>query len=178
MSYSKKSQKIFVAVVIIILVIFGILFKLSGGVLVFSYLKPTYLPSGITTKATRVTATTSNVFTEINFRTENWIYEIRQSHTRSTELPLASGNYDATSTDFTCSIFVSPHQQQYRLCHSVDYDKISSYEVTQLNGSTLITSTIPAAKDHVINTEDIGKFVDSFKRTPKLFAPAFRHDGA
>lgn len=177
MLHSEKSKKILLLVVIVILAIIGILFKLSGGVLVFSYLKPTYLPSGISIKDTRVTATKTDVFTELNFRTEDWVYEIQESQTRSTELPSAKGNYDADSTNFTCSIFVSPHLQHYRLCHSVDYGKISRYEVTQVNGSTLISSALPTTMNHVIDTKDIGKFVDSFKRTPKLFAPTFRHDG-
>jgi hypothetical protein len=177
MLHLEKSKKILLLIIIVLVAIVGILFKLSGGILVFSYLKPMYLPSGISIKDARVIATKADVFTELNFRTEDWVYEIQQSQTRSTTLPSAKGNYDAMSINFTCSMFVSPKQRQYRLCHSVDYGKISRYEVTQINGSTLITSAIPTTLNYVIATEDIGKYVDSFKRTPKLFAPTFRHDG-
>jgi len=38
-------------------------------------------------------------------------------------------DYDVTSVKPTCSILTSQAQQQYRLCHWVDYGRISVYEV-------------------------------------------------
>ena len=177
MSLSVKSKKTLLLVVILLVLIVGALFKLSGGVLVFSYLKPTYLPLGISIKGVRIIATKADVFTELNFRTEDWVYGVQEYRAQPLALPVAKGDYNSSSVSQTCSILTSPHQQRYRLCHSVDYGKISVFEVTQIDGKVLISSRIPTVVGRQIGANDIGKFVDSFKRTPRLFAPTFRHDG-
>ena len=173
-----KLQKKLVVLAVLLLVLIGAVFKLAGGVLVLSYLKPTYLPPGISIKESRVVATKQTVFTELNFRTVDYVYQVNERVAASKTLAPVRGNYDPLSVRQTCSYFRSPHGQKYRLCHSIDYGKISVFEIAQINGDTFITSNMPTTVGHEIKITDIGKFVDSFKRTPHFFAPTIKRNNA
>ncbi|HUC89183.1 MAG TPA: hypothetical protein VMR45_00090, partial [Patescibacteria group bacterium] len=63
----------------------------------------------------------------------------------------------------TCMEEVSSKGQQYRLCHWLDYEKISVYEVKLIKQGVLIEATFPTTPQEPILLNELGTFVDSFK---------------
>jgi hypothetical protein len=136
----------------------------------FQYYTPTQLPSGFKIMDKRVDiisygGKTHGVSAELNLRTEDWVYEIMESrHTdEQTTTPLT--NYDPHSIGVTCEQQTSPKGQEYRLCHWVDYGKISVFEAKFIKGNTFINTTFPTTTDKVVPVSEISNYVDSFKKS-------------
>lgn len=134
----------------------------------FQFYRPGFLPPSFRITEERVSVSESNgkvfgVSAGLNFRTEDWVYSIQESKAASQEATTSLRNFDPTSKEVTCGQETSPKGIAYRLCHWVDYDKISVYELKFVKDSTYIDVKLPAAKDAIVADVDLDRFVDSFK---------------
>jgi len=139
----------------------------------FQYYKPTYLPTGfhITDKRIDIANPDGQLYgisAELNFRTEDWVYAIRESRANSEASPDTSStltslrNYDPGSVGVTCIQEVSPKGQSYRLCHWIDYGRISVYEVNFIKGNTFINTQFPGVIVKVVPISEVSHYVDAF----------------
>lgn len=143
----------------------------------FQYYKPTELPSGfrISEKRIDLGMRPQDMAAEMNLRNGDWVYEIRETNGNFSDpsaMSTTANNYNPLSSSVTCSARVSPKEQGYRLCHWVDYGRISVYEVRFLKydkdkagNSTFIDTEFPAIISKVISSSEINKYVDSFTKT-------------
>jgi hypothetical protein len=106
-----------------------------------------------------------NASLEMNLRTTDWVYAInerRASDKDKESVATKLTNYDTLSNDPTCRQDASPKGQQFRLCHWVDYGKISVFEVRFIKGTTFINTTFPSTLDKPMSLDAIHNYVDSF----------------
>jgi hypothetical protein len=144
------------------------LFRLFNPAVGFIYFEPSYVPPNVTITAKRIDITRRTPLqVEQNFRTEDWVYGIREVKAVHA-IDSALQNYDPASDEPTCSFFTSPGAQRYRLCHWVDYGRISVYEVSFNKAGTNIYSQLPISLQQRLSADEINKYVDSF-------APASTH---
>lgn len=143
--------------------VFNVGFKLQ-------YYQPTKLPLGIKITDKRVVI---NYFdgkfygtsVDLNFRTEDWVYSIQETKTNSNNAKYISTdleNYDPNSIGVTCKQEISDLGQQYRLCHWIDYGKISVYEIKFIKNETFIETEFPSTLEQTISVAAISNYVDSF----------------
>lgn len=155
------------------------LFNPSVG---FTYYEPSYLPPHVSVKAKRKYFGPSLTQIEQNFRTEDWVYSIREYSTNNspkiTSIGTADQNYNPQSPKPTCSILASPAKVRYRVCHWIDYGRIDVHEIKFVKGNTFINALLPTTLDDHLSTEDINKFVDSFTRKSSIGLPVLRSRGA
>jgi len=140
---------------------------LSDSKLGFQFYEPGFLPSGFRVTDKRVSVFESGgkvrgVAAEMNFRTEDWAYGILESRHAGQDVHTDLRNFDPTSKEVTCTQGASPSNKAYRLCHWLDYGRISVYEIQFVQEGTFIDVQFPAAKDVAIHGADIEKFIDSF----------------
>lgn len=139
----------------------------------FQYYSPTKLPSGfkITDKRVDVIAydgKVQGVSVELNLRTEDWVYQIRESRHIDEATQTTLTNYDPHSVNVTCEQQTSPKGQEYRLCHWLDYGKISVFEVKFVKGNTFVDTTFPTTTDIAVPVSELTSYVDSFKKSNTL----------
>ena len=171
-------KKGLIALVILCVAVLGVFFvkqfysvyPLMNSKYGFQYYAPTSLPSGFTIKDKRVDVIsyggkTHGVSAELNLRTEDWVYSIREYRHTDQETKTSLSNYDPKSIDVTCQQQTSPKGQEYRLCHWTDYGKISVFEVKFVKGQTFIDTTFPTTTDKTIPVSELGNYVDSFKKS-------------
>jgi hypothetical protein len=176
---SKKMLKIVLIGTLVVIVLFIVNYlyasthPLSNPQFGFQYYKPIQLPAGfhITEKRINIESPDGQLYgitAELNLRTVDWSYEIRESRTNISITPDSSTvstklkNYDTSSIDPTCLQVLSPNSQSYRLCHWVDYGTISVYEVNFIKGHTYIGTEFPARLNQVIPVSSLSAYVDSF----------------
>ncbi len=135
----------------------------------FQYYKPTELPAGfhITDKRIDILSPDGKLFgidAEMNLRTEDWVYSITESKVMEgdSDVYTSLNNYDPSSIGVTCRQGHSPKLQLYRLCHWVDYGRISVYEVKFIRGNTYINTDFPGKTSSVVPVSVIDRYVDSF----------------
>jgi hypothetical protein len=139
----------------------------------FQYYEPKRLPAGfhITDKRIDIVNPGGKLYgigVDLNFRTEDWVYSIRESRANSSSSPDNSSvftelnNYDPTSVSVTCRQENSAKKQSYRLCHWIDYGRISVYEVKFIKGGTYIDTRFPGTITEVVSISSINDYVDSF----------------
>ena len=134
----------------------------------FQFLVPTKLPAGfrITAKWINIkhgaSGTLKSVAVEMNLRTEDGVYDIQESRATNEDTSTSLRNFDPMSVLPTCASRESSDGQQYRLCHWVDYGKISVYEVEMITQGVYIHTSFPTTRDRVLSDEELGTFVDSF----------------
>lgn len=136
----------------------------------FIYYAPTKLPTGFTVTQKRVAVIKTNsktlgVYAELNLRTEDWVYEINESKRISQETTTSLTNYDPKSVGVTCKQQASLKAQKYRLCHWIDYGRISVFEVKLNINDTHISSTFPADINRVVSDSELMEYVDSFRKS-------------
>ncbi|MDB5176236.1 MAG: hypothetical protein JWM81_1094 [Candidatus Saccharibacteria bacterium] len=144
----------------------------------FSYYEPSYLPPGVAIKAKRILIANGRATASLNFRTEDWVYEIIESKAGEDTVGPSDHNYDAKSVKPTCKGVLSAHGQPYRLCHWIDYGKISVYEVAFIKGGTMIHAQIPTRLQQTVSTDEVGHFVDSFAAKRAVGLPVLRSNAA
>jgi hypothetical protein len=160
-------------IALLLVVLWALTLKLLGAVIYFSYYKPSYLPPGISIKQIKVmNIEGSSSVIDLNFRTEDWVYDIEEYRDDNFKLDKTQQNFDPRSVNYTCSTLQSPQHNEYNLCHSIDYGTIGRYEITQTRGHTVLWSAIPTKASRIISQDSINKYVDSFKRVPGLAGPA------
>jgi hypothetical protein len=178
---SKRRQilKSIVSAIGLVVLVFAIWFwyssthPLSNSRFGFQYYKPTNLPAGfhITDKRIDIANPDGQLYgisAELNLRTEDWVYAIRESRANSEASPDSSStrtnlrNYDPKSVAVTCEEQTSPKGQPYRLCHWIDYGRISVYEVNFVKGGTFINTQLPGTINVVVPVYQISNYVDSF----------------
>jgi len=139
----------------------------------FQYYNPTKLPAGfaITAKRIDIGLATNAPVAEMNLRTEDWVYEISESDgglAEPTTTEVDVNNYTPNSVKPTCTGITSSQKQYYRLCHWLDYGRISVYEVKFMKydnnheNPTFIVTEFPSTKDRIIDQSEIDNYVDSF----------------
>lgn len=149
---------------------------LSNSKYGFQFYQPTQLPDGIHITEKRITILKPDgkflgIKVEMNFRTVDWVYGIQESRADTSASPDRStattklNNYDPRSIGFTCEQHVSPKEQSYRLCHSIDYGKISVFETNFIKNNTYISTRFPTTTDKVIPVKQINTYVDSFVKS-------------
>lgn len=101
---------------------------------------------------------------DLNLRTEDWVYSIGEfkASVSPADTTTALYDYDPNSTGVTCIQEQTPRKRQYRLCHWIDYGRISVYEVNFVEGSTYITTTFPANLHQDVPNSQFDEYVDSF----------------
>ncbi len=146
---------------------------LSNSKYGFQFYQPTQLPSGFHITEKRIDIVKPDgeflgIQAEMNFRTVDWVYTIQESRANTSASPVSNttatklDNYDPKSVGFTCEQQRSPKGQSYRLCHSVDYGKISVYETSFIKDKTYISTRFPTTTDKVVPIDQINTYVDSF----------------
>lgn len=175
---------LFLIILLIIVVIIGTYrykttHPLSDPRFGFQYYKPTVLPNGfkITDKRIDIANPDGRLYgisADLNLRTEDWIYAIRESKTNSKSSPDSSStsttlyDYDPNSVGVTCKQVVSPKGQSYRLCHWIDYGRISVYEVNFIKGSTYINTQFPGTTKNTVPILEISNYVDGFTKAKAI----------
>ena len=134
----------------------------------FSYLEPTKLPAGVKIVGKRIDVFGEGgkifgVDAEINLRPVDWVYAIQESRYKADEdvTITAQHSFNPTSAKPTCSQEQAP-TLSYRLCHWIDYGKISVYEVKFVQNGTYIDARIPFETNSQIPLSALSSFVDSF----------------
>jgi hypothetical protein len=144
----------------------------------FKYFEPAYLPPGITIKQRRISIVEDGpIRVEQDYRTVDWVYEIDEYKAAKGEgIGTARQNYNNSSVEPTCSLFISANGQKYRLCHWIDYGRISVYQVKFVKDGTLIDSTMPTMLEQRVSLQEVDKFVDSFKSESSIGIPVLRSE--
>lgn len=109
-----------------------------------------------------------DVTLEMNLRHEDWVYAIVQRRAKSdhkAEVTATYTGYDSTSITPSCMNRTSDTGKRYRLCHWVDYGKISVFEVKFIEGDTYIDTTFPTTLQNSIEVSEIDRYVESFEAT-------------
>jgi len=74
------------------------MFRTSHPSLGFRYYEPSYLPVGTSIKAKRISISPGYKDAELNFRTEDWVYEIQESKALHEDtIGMTDRDYDVTS---------------------------------------------------------------------------------
>jgi hypothetical protein len=143
----------------------------------FKYFEPAYLPPGVSVKAKRISVTRGSTEAEQNFRTEDWVYSIREY--KATEgIGQAKQDYDARSIQPTCILLTTSKGMPFRLCHWTDYGRIGVYEVKFIKEGTFVNAQIPTTLQQRISSHQMATFVDSFARKSSRGFPVLRSNGA
>lgn len=155
---------------LIVLVIGIFLFVRASTVLDFTYYEPSYVPPHTAILQKRIVVwrpePSQDIVlrsAELNFRTEDWVYAIREWKHDGQAIPEARQNYDETSEKPTCSFYDTAKGQRFRLCHWVDYQAIDVHEVKFIKGTTFFDIQIPTKLTEKISVDELRKFVDSFE---------------
>lgn len=149
----------------------------------FQMYTPTKLPEGFRITGKRISVSSAHFYDkkngdphkpervtlEMNLRTEDWVYSIRELRVgiysdSKNDIASTVNNYDPTSTKPSCTNRTSGQGREYRLCHWVDYGRISVFEVKFIEENTLIETTFPASLQKPIESNEIDTFVDSFQK--------------
>lgn len=143
---------------------------LSNAQYGFQYYKPAELPAGFHITAKRIDISNPDgkllgIDVELNLRTQDWVYDIMEyrvgsGDAQNTRTKLT--NYSPASVGVTCRQVTSPAKQVYRLCHWIDYGRISVYQVNFIKGNTFIDTNFPGTKSSVVSVSSISTYVDSF----------------
>jgi hypothetical protein len=107
-----------------------------------------------------------SAWAELNFRTEDWVYSIQESKPESSDeegTVTDLRNFDPSSVKPTCTQGKSPKGNMYRVCHWIDYGRISVYEVNNIQHGVYVRTRFPTSLQKPIALRDIGAYVDSFK---------------
>lgn len=135
----------------------------------FQFYAPTKLPPGFSIKKRTINILTPDgklygITAELDFRTEDGVYSVteRKASVSPEDTTTALHNYDTNSVGVTCTQEQTPHKRSYRLCHWIDYGRISVYEIKFVEGSTYITTTFPAGLHQDISNNQLSDYVDSF----------------
>jgi hypothetical protein len=135
----------------------------------FQFYVPQQLPSGIHATGSRIDVGSSDgkifgVSAEMNYGTTNWIYSLSEYRSDGTQERTSLRNFDTNSVLPTCTQRVTRANQDYRLCHWIDYGRISVYEIKFTKNGTAFHSAFPAKKGQVIPMSELDAYVDSFKK--------------
>lgn len=178
-AFITKKQMVVSIVIIAIAIIAYAVSKMHNPSIGFAYFEPSYLPPSVSVKEKRISITRGYVAVEQNFRTEDWVYSIREdSSAASSSVGTANQDYDPKSVKPTCNVQKTSAQMQYRLCHWVDYGRIDVHEVIFIKDNTRIYSQIPSKTDQNISVDQIEKYIDSFQQKNTLGFPVLRSNGA
>lgn len=142
-------------------------FPLSNPTYGFQFLRPSKLPPGFRITASRigVDAEGGKIFgmsAEMNLRTVDWVYEISETKYTGQDFHTTLRNFNPTSVKPTCEQVTTPVGKSYRLCHWIDYGRISVYEVKFAQVGIFIDATFPAGLHQTVTTSSLSNFVDSF----------------
>ena len=162
------------AIVIIICAAATMLYQMYRSPISFDYYEPSYLPPTVTITDKRIIIIDDgkNRSEKAALRLEKtaWTYAINQvAHTTQT-LGEAEQDYTPRSNEPSCSMLESPKRLEFRLCHWVDNweshggGEVSVYEVKFIKGSTYFWGRIPTSMDNIFTIDEIGDFIDSFKK--------------
>jgi hypothetical protein len=168
-----KKRGFLIVLTLVFLVIGFSIFLLYNPSVGFKYYQPSYLPPNVSIMERRISVTGGSTSVEQDFRTVDWVYEI-QEYKADSSIGTAQQNYDAKSVEPTCNILTSSANQQYRLCHWIDYGRIDVHQVIFIKDGTYITSEIPTNLQQQISIQEIGKYVDSFKQRATIGLPVLR----
>jgi hypothetical protein len=177
---SKKSRIIIYISTALIVLVAVVIFRYFNPSLGFKYFEPSYLPPGISIKQKRISILSGGyIEAEQDFRTVDWVYEIMEYKADglvdgNSSIGTASQNYNTASIKPTCDILSSDKDQQYRLCHWIDYGRIGVYEVKFIKDGTFINSEIPTTLRQKITINEVSQYVDSFKSRWTLGVPVLR----
>ncbi len=174
---TKKRLVVSFAIILIAIIAYA-LFKTNNPSIGFAYFEPSILPPTVSIKQKRISIAHGFISVEQNFRTEDWVYSIREySSDRLNTIGTANQDYDPKSVKPTCTIQITPAQMHYRLCHWVDYGRIDVHEVIFIKDTTRIYSQIPSKTDQDISVDQIEKYIDSFQRKNTTGFPVLRSNG-
>lgn len=136
----------------------------------FQFYQPTQLPPGIHIADKEIDIVKPDgeflgIDAVMSFRTVDAVYSVTESRADTGDKPAVItklNNYNPKSTGWTCRQQRSPKGQSYRLCHSVDYGRISAFSVNFIKDKTFISTDFPTTTDTVIPINQINTYVDSF----------------
>ncbi len=135
----------------------------------FQFYMPQKLPQGIHITDSRISVFEEadeiySVSAELNFRTEDWVYSVGEYRSNGQSETTGLKDFDINSVTPTCAQRATKLNQSYRLCHWLDYGRISVYEIKFAKGNAAIDSRFPTKKGHVISMSELDTYVDSFKK--------------
>jgi len=166
-------------IAVVCLILAFLAFRYFEPAIGFTYYEPTYLPAHVSITAKRIDIIHGGTTVEQNFRTEDWVYEIREQQAGyATTIGTADQNYDSKSAKPTCVIRLSPQKTQYRLCHWIDYGRIDVHEIKFTKNNTFINAQIPTDPQQPLTLQDTDKFVDSFRQRSTIGIPVSRCDAS
>jgi hypothetical protein len=158
------------------LVIGYVIFRQLNPSIGFKYYEPFSLPPNVSIKTKRVSITRGDIQVEQNFRTEDWVYSIREYKAQES-IGTADQNYDPQSVKPTCNLRTSSAKMQYHICHWIDYGRIDVHEIKFIKDGTFINTQIPSSITVPISLSQIDQFVDSFKKASTIGFPVLRSNG-
>jgi hypothetical protein len=174
----KLHSRRFVIIVIALSILGILLYRINNPSLGFTYYAPAYLPPGVTIKQRRITTDPGGTSVDQDFRTVDWVYDITEYKRDNASIGSANQNFSVSSREPTCSIrVISSQQLRYRVCHWVDYGRISVYEVKFIKGGTFIYSQIPTPLSQPINLSIIDHYVSSFTSKSAAGLQILRSEG-
>ena len=156
-------------------------YAVSAPRLNFTYYTPTYLPPGVSIAKRTLfiqnyqsggdpfgkTVTDKSV--TLSFRDVDNVYSIHErSATQyqdiiSERIQTSDSNFDASSIKPTCRQMTTSKKISYRLCHWIDYDRYSVYEMNFVRDDTWISVQMNTTKDQPFKLSDLNSFIDSFQ---------------
>jgi hypothetical protein len=133
----------------------------------FQFYVPQKLPYGFRITDSRISVGSSDgkvfgIGAEMNFGTKNWIYSLSESRNTEDYKHADSQNFNPDSVNPTCMQRITKSHQEYRLCHWLDYDRISVYEIKFIKGNVNFDTNFPAKKGQIIPMSELDTYVDSF----------------
>lgn len=173
MKLPKKQKLLSVGFSLILLIVVSSIYwlhqsnnPLSNAKHGFKYLEPTKLPPGVKIVGKRISVASEagkiyGIQAELNLRTIDWVYSIRESKSDGSTPVAATQNYDPSSVRPSCSQ-ENTGKHSYRLCHWADYGTIQVYEVRFAQGGTDVNAQIPLETKGHLSISSLNSFVDSF----------------
>lgn len=173
---SKKNiSLVLTAIVAVVLIIFGVFSyhrvqktdPLKDAKLGFQYLYPTRLPSGIRIVSSRIAVKHAagggygSVAAEMTFRDSEWVYGIQEARANGEDVAVKSNDYSPASVLPTC-VQKTSGEQSFRLCHWIDYRKISVFEVKFIKSGVYVVARLPSTINKPISEAELMAFVQSF----------------
>lgn len=140
---------------------------LSDAKVGFTFLMPNKLPPGFSVKSKHIYVShgTNNTLTsaavEMSFRSQDAVYSIQEWRATNENIYTSLHNFNTSTSAVTCTQSTSNEGHLFRLCHWIDYGKVSVYEVESIIDGTYVHTTFPAKIGQTITMGELQSFVDS-----------------
>ncbi len=141
---------------------------LSDSKVGFRLLYPNTLPPGyaVKTKTIYIHHSRPHVLKDasivMSFRKQDALYGIQERRANNEDTTTTKlDNFDPVSKEPTCTQRQTPKGQEYRLCHWIEFGKVSVFEVKLIMQGIYFQATFPASQDAPLSETELNAFIDS-----------------